>query len=87
MERFRFYRKNDTSVTINGTLNDTLALNDTDTEILKILKEHPEYTKEQLSHSINKSTRTVQRSLDKLKELKKIVRIGGKKIGYWEVIK
>ena len=85
--RFRFYRKNDTSVTINGTLSDTLTLNDTDLDILKILKEHPEYTKEQLSKLINKSTRTVQRSLDKLKELKKIVRIGGKKIGYWEVIK
>ena len=40
---FIFYRKNVTSGTINGTLK----MNETDNEVIKILKEYPEYTKEQ----------------------------------------
>ena len=61
-------------------------MNETDNEVIKILKEYPEYTKEQLADLTGRGTRTIQRSLDKLKEAKKIVRIGSKKNGYWEVI-
>ncbi len=84
--RFIFYRKNATVGTINGTINGTLKFNNTDNEIIKILREHPEYTKEQMAELTGKGARTIQRSLDKLKENGKLVRIGSKKNGYWEVI-
>ena len=54
--------------------------------MLSLLKEKPEQTREEIASKIGKTVRTVQRSLDKLKEAKKIVRIGNKVSGYWEVI-
>ena len=84
--RFKFYRKNVNVGTINGTINGTLKLNETDNEVINILKEHPEYTKGQMAEITGKGARTIQRSLDKLKEKGKLVRIGSKKNGYWEVV-
>ena len=80
--RFKFYRKN---VAI-GTINGTLKYNETDNEIVKLLKENPEYTKEQMVEIIGKGSRTIQRSLNKLKENGRLVRIGSKKNGYWEIV-
>lgn len=84
--RFKFYRKNVAIGTINGTINGTLKYNETDNEIVKLLKEHPEYTKEQMVEIIGKGSRTIQRSLNKLKENGRLVRIGSKKNGYWEIV-
>lgn len=84
--RFKFYRKNVNVGTINDTINGTLKLNETDNKVIKILKEHPEYTKGQMAEINGKGARTIQRSLDKLKENGKLVRIGSKKNGYWEVL-
>ena len=84
--RFKFYRKNVAIGTINGTINGTLKYNKTDNEVVKLLKEHPEYTKEQMAEIIGKGSRTIQRSLDKLKENGRLVRIGSKKNGYWEIV-
>lgn len=81
--RFSFYRNN---VTTNVTTNVTIVLNNTDKEVLRILKEKPEQTREEIASKIAKTVRTVQRSLNKLKEAKKIARIGNKNYGYWEVI-
>lgn len=81
--RFSFHRNN---VTSNVTSNVTIVLNSTDNEVLSLLKEKPEQTREEIASKIGKTVRTVQRSLDKLKEGKKIVRIGNKNYGYWEVI-
>ncbi|MCY2903188.1 ATP-binding protein [Mycoplasmopsis arginini] len=81
--RFSFYRNN---VTTNVTTNVTIVLNNTDKEVLKMLKEKPEQTREKIASKIGNTVRTVQRSLDKLKEAKKIAKIGNKNYGHWEVI-
>lgn len=50
-------------------------------------KENPVYTREEIAQKVGKTVRTVQRALDRLKEDGKIVRIGNKVSGYWEVLK
>ena len=45
-----------------------------------------EQTREEIALKINKAVRTVQRSIDKLKQKGKIARIGNKNYGYWEII-
>ncbi len=81
--RFVFYRNN---VTVKVTQNVTVKLIDTDYEVLNILKQNPESTREILSNKIGKTVRTIQRSLDRLTNSGKIVRIGSDKTGYWEVL-
>lgn len=82
--RFSFYRKN---VFSNfEKILDKTKLNKTDLEVLKQLKNNPEYTREEISLNINKTIRTVQRSLDKLKDLNKIIRVGNNCNGYWEIL-
>ena len=85
--RFSFHRNN---VTLNVTTDVTsyvpIVLNNTDKEVLSLLKEKPEQTREEIASKIGKPVRKVQRSLDKLKEAKKIARIGNKNYGYWEII-
>ncbi len=82
--KFIFYRKN---VTINVTENVTVNINKTDLEILRLLAENPTLSREVLASQINKTVRTVQRSLDKLRLVNKIRRIGSDRQGYWEIIK
>lgn len=81
--RFVFHRNN---VTVKVTQNVTVKLIDTDYEVLNILKQNPESTREILSNKIGKTVRTIQRSLDRLTNAGKIVRIGSDKTGYWEVL-
>ena len=67
---------------LNATPNVTIVLNNTDKEVLSLLKEKSEQTREEIASKIGKTVRTLQRSLDKLKETKKIARIGNKNYGY-----
>ena len=41
----------------------------------------------ELSKLVNKSEVTIKRDIDKLRELKKIKRVGPDKGGYWEILK
>jgi DNA-binding Lrp family transcriptional regulator len=50
--------------------------------VLSLLKENSEQAREEIGSKIGKTVRTLQRSLDKLKETKKIARIGNKNYGY-----
>ena len=83
-----------TSATINVTKNVTSdviteapkRVNELDFEVLHLLKENPIYTREEIAQKVGKTARTVQRALDRLKADGKIVRIGNKVSGYWEVI-
>ena len=90
--RFSFYRRNTNNNNINSTLtnnktNDkTKRTNPLDTQILSLLKENPIITREELAQKVNKTERTIQRSLERLKDEGKIVRIGNKVSGYWEII-
>ena len=74
-----FYRKKVTS-------NVTIILSKTDILVLDQLKENPKYTRDDIALKINKTVRTVQRSIDKLKQNGQIRRVGAKNNGYWEII-
>ncbi len=64
-----------------GTLDVTLE----ELNVLNILKNDPQITQEKIAESINKSTRTVKRIIDSLKEKNIITRIDGKRFGYWKI--
>lgn len=81
--RFSFYRQN---VTTTVTSDVTIKLTKTDIAVFEELKKNPEQTREEIALKINKAVRTVQRSIDKLKQKGKIARIGNKNYGYWEII-
>lgn len=66
--------------------NVTLQLKKTDLLVFNELKYNPYQTRDEISLKIGKTVRTVQRSIDKLKTNGKIIRIGNKNHGYWEVI-
>lgn len=84
---FVFYRKNVTlNVTKEVTINETLKLSNTDLKVLNKLKENPIFTREELAKELGLTTRTIQRSINKLISNGKIIRIGSRKSGYWEVI-
>lgn len=79
---FVFYRKNKTT----NEIITPLKLIGTDTKILNKLKEEPTLTRNDLANMLGVSSRTIQRSLDKLVKCNKIIRIGSNKTGYWEII-
>ena len=86
--RFSFHRNSATkNVTIDVTTEVPNRVNELDFEVLHLLKENPVYTREEIAQKVGKTVRTVQRALDRLKEDGKIVRIGNKVSGYWEVLK
>lgn len=85
--RFSFYRNNVTVDTTGDASTKTVKkLNKLDIEVLHLLKKNPIYTIEKIAQKTGKTTRTVQRILNKLKEVGKVVRIGNKISGYWEII-
>ncbi len=56
-------------------------------KILTLLKENSTLSAKALSLHIGVSSRTIQRDLDKLKEDKRIERVGSEKKGHWKIIK
>ena len=70
----------------SDTSDVTIKLTKTDIAVFEELKKNPEQTREEISLKINKTVRTVQRSIDKLKQNGKIARIGNENYGYWEII-
>ena len=54
--------------------------------VFEELKRNPEQTRDEIAVKINKTVRTIQRSIDKLKQSGKIIRIGNKNYGHWEII-
>lgn len=89
--RFSFHRNNvtlnvTTDVTSDVTIEGQKRVNKLDFEVLRLLKENLVYTREEITQKVRKTARTVQRALDRLKDDGKIVRIGNKVSGYWEVI-
>lgn len=70
-------QKQTQNVTLDVTLEETLVIN--------LLKKEPKITQEEIAKLINKSSRTVKRITDSLKEKGIISREGGKRFGYWKV--
>lgn len=69
--------------TLDGTLNVTLEEN----VVLNLLKQNPQITQKQISAEIKKSDRTVKRIILSLQEKQIVVREGGKRFGYWKILK
>ena len=89
--RFSFYRKNMVQNITTNVKNDDSGklfkrINTIDDEVLLLLKSNPILKREEIAIKLGKSARTIQRVLDRLKEENKIVRIGNKVSGFWEVI-
>ena len=54
--------------------------------ILELLKEFPDTTRERLAAEVGLSVRGVEKNLAQLKSAGRIRRIGGRKGGRWEVV-
>ena len=63
-----------------------VRLNDTQKQILKLLKENPKYTALDLSEKLNLTKKTIERNFKLLKENNIIQRGGSKRDGYWIVL-
>ena len=75
-------RKNVTSDITNVSF-----LTKSELAVYNLLKENPNYTRDEIAAKINKTVRTVQRALETLKNKEYIVRIGTNRAGYWEIRK
>ncbi len=71
----------------NGTLDCALNVTLEERVVLNLLKENPKITQKQISIGIKKSDRTVKRIILSLQEKEIIVREGGKRFGYWKILK
>jgi len=56
-------------------------------KILWLIKDNPEISAKELAYIVNRSSRTIERTVAKLKKEGRIKRIGPDKGGHWEVIK
>lgn len=65
------------NVTLDVTLEETVVLN--------LIRNEPQITQDKIASSIGKSSRTVKRTIDSLKEKGIISREGGKRFGHWKV--
>ena len=74
---------------VNEKVNDRVIDQKTGNEekVLELLIEDPGYTITQLSTELGVSKKTISVYLKKLKENKKIVRIGSDRKGYWKIAK
>lgn len=64
---------------------DLLTLSAREVKVYEFLKQQPNATREEIARHIERSSKTVQRTLDSLKRKQFIERIGTTKTGYWEV--
>ena len=59
---------------------------DTRTQIINLLKEHPEYTLKDLMKILHKADGTIKEHISKLKKDGCLERVGGRKEGCWKII-
>ena len=57
----------------------------TSEKIIRLIESNPEITIDELADHLGRSTRSIEMQLKKLKEAKKIVRIGPAKGGFWQL--
>ncbi len=66
-------------------VSDTVKLTDLQVRILKVLKEEPEISYEQLVKILEKSRKTVARNIHQLKLKNLLSRTGSDKAGLWKI--
>ena len=62
-------------------------LNNTEEAVYRLLIKNNKYTRNELADKTSKTVRTIQRTLDSLKDKNCIERIGSDKNGYWKIVK
>lgn len=62
-------------------------LSDDEKKIITIIASHPEYSREQIGKSINKSERMVARHIASLRKKGLIDKVGGNKTGKWVILR
>ncbi len=84
---FVFFRNdlNGQTQSVADHISEVGMLTASEAKVYELLKVQPNLTKEELAVNINKTTKTVQRALNGLKEKQKIIRIGTNQKGYWQV--
>ena len=87
--KFILYRNQIHSDTQSDILDVTLdvALNGTEKAVYAVLKQKPDSSREEISEKISKTVRTVQRSLDSLKDKGYIKREGSRQYPLWQILK
>lgn len=56
-------------------------------KILDIIRKKPTITREEIAKELNVSQDTIKEYLEKLKSKRLLMRVGGRKQGYWEILK
>ena len=72
--------ENDTK---DGTKNDTKEFWEA---VLSSLRHHPSATRDEIARQLNLSPRTVSRIIKNLVKAKQIIRAGGRRFGYWDIV-
>ena len=83
---FNFYRNN---VSLSDTLDVTLTseLNDSEKRVYDMIKNNKKITRKEMSITLDKNIRTIQRITGSLVNKGYISRIGNNRFGYWEILK
>ena len=86
---FEYDSKNKVSTddTINDTLNGTIKLTKNEQQILNLIINNNQITREEIVNETNLSDRTISRAIKHLQEVKIIEREGSKKTGSWKILK
>ena len=76
----------------SGANDAKVGANDTNMEknidiLLERMIENPQITQNELASKLGVSRRTVQRMIEKLVSDAKIIRVGSRRSGYWQVVK
>ena len=82
---YRPQLQSDNNVIPGVTLD--VTLNGTEMMVLAILKQKTDSSRDEIADKISKTSRTVQRALDSLREKGYIRRVGSKQTPTWEILK
>lgn len=85
---FEYDSKNKVSAndTINDTLKGTIKLTKNEQQILNLIMNNNQITREEIVNETNLSDRTISRAIKHLQEENIIFREGSKKTGYWKIL-
>ena len=71
-----------------GYENDYTELNEkSSVKIIELIQDNPKITIPEIVEIIGISKRAIEKQISQLKKENKVKRVGGRKEGYWEVIK